>query len=151
MLTGKQLKKIRQVADFTATDVADEMFVTKQAISAIETGKTTAKNSVHYYELALKSMIEHIGDCELRSVYQVLFDKYSNIKGEDEDVPIIDGLDKSCDVDTAWYVICEYDYEPMDILYKSIEREKAIDYARDLKRRNPYMGETIKVYHDFDF
>lgn len=151
MLTGKQLKKIRQIADFTGTEVADEMFVTKQAISFIETGKTTAKSSIHYYELALKSMIERISDCELRSVCQILFDKYSKINSKDEDVPVIDELDKSCDVDTAWYVICEYDYEPMDILYKSIEREKAIDYARDLKRRNQYMGEAIKVYHDFDF
>lgn len=151
MLTGKQLKKIRQVADFTGTEVADEMFVTKQAISFIETGKTTAKNSIHYYELALKSMIERISDCELRSVCQILFDKYSKINADDEDFPVIDDLDYSCDVDDAWYVVCEYDNEPMDILYKTIEREKAIDYARDLKRRNPYVYKNIKVYHDFDF
>lgn len=149
MLTGKQLKVIRQVADFTGNEVADEMFVTKQAISFIETGKTTAKSSIHYYELALKSMIERISDCELRSICQVLFDEYSKINGDDEDVPVIDGLDKSCDVDTAWYVVIEYDDEPMDILYKSIEREKAIDYARELKERHPY--NYIKVYHDFDY
>lgn len=149
MLTGKQLKAIRQVADFTGTDVADEMFVTKQTISAIETGKITEKSSVHYYELALKSMIERIGDCELRSVCQILFDKYSKINGDDEDFPVIDKLDESYDVDDAWYVVIEYDDEPMDILYKSIEREKAIDYARESKERHPY--DYIKVYHDFDY
>nr|DAF70053.1 MAG TPA: hypothetical protein [Caudoviricetes sp.] len=150
MLTGKQLKKIRQVADFTGTEVADEMFVTKQAISFIETGKTTAKNSIHYYELALKSMIERISDCELRSICQILFDKYSKINGDDEDFPVIDKLDESCDVDDAWYVILEYDGKAaMDIVYKSIEREKAIDYARDLKRRYPC--DNIKVYHDVDY
>lgn len=151
MLTGKQLKAIRQVADFTGIEVADEMFVTKQTISSIETGKTTAKSSIHYYELVLKSMIERISDCELRSVCQVLFDKYSKINGDDEDFPVIDDLDYSCDVDDAWYVICEYNDEPMDIVYKSIEREKAIDYARELKRRNPYVCKNIKVYHDFDY
>lgn len=151
MLTGKQLKAIRQVADFTGAEVADEMFVTKQTISSIETGKTTTKSSIHYYELVLKSMIERISDCELRSVCQILFDKYSKINGNDEDFPVIDDLDYSYDVDDAWYVVCEYDYEPMDILYKSIEREKAIDYARDLKRRNPYISGIIKVYHDYDF
>lgn len=84
MLTGKQLKVIRQVADFTGTDVADEMFVTKQTISSIETGKTTVKSSIHYYELVLKSMIERISDCELRSVCQILFEKYSKINDYDE-------------------------------------------------------------------
>lgn len=149
MLTGKQLKTIRQVADFTGTEVADEMFVTKQAISFIETGKTTEKSSIHYYELALKLMIERISDCELRSVCQILFDKYSKINGDDEDFSVIDDLDYSCDVDDAWYVVIEYDDEPMDILYKSIEREKAIDYARDFKRRYPC--DNIKVYHDIDY
>lgn len=149
MLTGKQLKAIRQVADFTGIEVADEMFVTKQAISFIETGKTTAKSSIHYYELALKSMIERIGDCEVRSICQILFDKYSKINGDDEDFPVIDKLDYSCDVDDAWYVVCEYDNEPMEILYKSIEREKAIDYARDLSHH--YRYRNVKVYHDFDF
>ena len=89
MLTGKQLKLIRQVADFTGTDVANEMFVTKQTISSIETGKTTTKSSIHYYELVLKSMIERINDCELRSVCQILFDKYSEINDNDDDFPVI--------------------------------------------------------------
>ena len=92
MLTGKQLKVIRQVADFTGTDVANEMFVKKQTISYIETGKTTVKSSVHYYELVLKSMIERISDCELRSVCQILFDKYSKINGDDNGKVVIDEL-----------------------------------------------------------
>ena len=89
MLTGNQLKLIRQVANFTGTDVANEMFVTKQTISSIETGKTTVKSSIHYYELVLKSMIERISDCELRFVCQMLFDKYSEINDDDDDFPVI--------------------------------------------------------------
>ena len=151
MLTGKQLKKIRQIADFTGTEVADEMFVTKQAISFIETGKTTAKSSIHYYELALKSMIERISDCELRSVCQVLFDKYSKINGDDEDFPIIDMMDESSDMDDAWYIMVTYNNGTRGVEYKSLEREKAIDYARDLCRFKSHVYKNIEVYHDFDF
>ena len=75
------------------------MFVTKKAISFIKTGKNTEKSSIHYYELALKSMIERIGDCEVRSICQTVFDKYSKINGDDEDFPVIDKLDESYDVD----------------------------------------------------
>lgn len=65
-----------------------------------------------------------------------------------EEIPIVNKLDNTSDMDDAWYVVCEYDEEPMEIVYKSIEREKAIDYARDLKRRN--VSENVKIYHDFD-
>lgn len=151
MLTGKQLKAIRQVADFTGTEVADEMFVTKQTISAIETGKTTTKSSIHYYELVLKSMIERISDCELRSVCQILFDKYSKINGYDEDFPVIDMIDESSDMDDAWYVMVTYSDGTRGVEYKSLEREKVIDYARDLKQHKLYVYENIEVYHDFDY
>lgn len=151
MLTGKQLKTIRQVADFTGIEIADEMFVTKQSISAIETGKTTAKSSIHYYELTLKSMVERISDFELRSVCQVLFDKYSKINGDDEDFPVIDMIDESSDMDDAWYVMVTYSDGTRGVEYKSLEREKAIDYARDLKQHKSYSYENIEVYHDFDY
>lgn len=151
MLTGKQLKTIRQVAGFTGNDLANRMFVTKQTINSIETGKTTAKSSIHYYELALKSMIERISDCEFRSVCQILFDKYSKINGDDEDFPVIDMIDESSDMDDAWYVMVTYSDGTRGVEYKSLEREKAIDYARDLKRHKPYAYENIEVYHDFDY
>lgn len=82
MLTGAQLKTIRLVANFTGDEVAKEMFVTKQTISSIETGKTTTKSSIRYYELSLKLMLERISDQELRSICQILFDKYDALNGD---------------------------------------------------------------------
>ena len=43
MLTGKQLKIIRQIAGFTGTEVADKMFVTKQTIRRIENGEISTR------------------------------------------------------------------------------------------------------------
>lgn len=148
MLTGKQLKTIRQVAGFTETDLADAMFVMKRSISSIETGETTASSNIRYYEMSLKMMIDHMDDAELKSICYDLVDYYYKSNSDvDESVPVIDGVGES--VDGAWYVFIEYDEEPMDFVYKSFERKKAIDYARDLKRRHPY--QSIKVYHDFDW
>lgn len=150
MLTGKQLKTIRQVAGFTGTDLANRMFVTKQTISSIEIGKTTTPSSIRYYELSLKLMVDEIDDAELKSICYSLVDKYYKSNDDiNESFPIIDAFDEMCDLNDAWYVVIEYDDEPMDLECKSEDRETAINYARDLKRRHPYAN--IKVYHDFDF
>lgn len=68
MLTGKQLKIIRQIAGFTGTEVADKMLVTKQTISSIETGKTETPSSIRYYEMSLKDMIEDLVDPDLHRI-----------------------------------------------------------------------------------
>lgn len=148
MLTGKQLNIVRQIAGITTKDIANEMFVAKQTISSIETGKNTEKSSIRYYEMSLKMMIDQMDNAQLKSICYDLVDHYYKSNSDvDESVPVIDGVGES--VDGAWYVFIEYDEEPMDFVYKSFERKKAIDYARDLKRRHPY--QNIKVYHDFDW
>ena len=68
MLTGKQLKIIRQIAGFTGTEIADKMLVTKQTISSIETGKTETPSSIRYYEMSLKNMIEDLVDPDLHRI-----------------------------------------------------------------------------------
>ena len=42
MDTGKRIKKVRQILNKSQQDLANEMSVTKQAISNIETGKCAA-------------------------------------------------------------------------------------------------------------
>ena len=42
MDTGKRIKKVRQMLNKSQQDLADELHVTKQAISNIETGKCAA-------------------------------------------------------------------------------------------------------------
>lgn len=68
MLTGKQLKFIRQIAGFTGAEVADEMFVTKQTIRRIENGETKASSSIRYYEMSLKDMINDLVDPDLHRI-----------------------------------------------------------------------------------
>lgn len=77
MLTGKQLKIIRQIAGFTGTEVADKMFVTKQTISSIETGKTETPSSIRYYEMSLKAMIEDLADPDLHRICLDLLRKFN--------------------------------------------------------------------------
>lgn len=76
MLTGKQLKIIRQIAGFSGAEVADKMFITKQTISSIEIGKTKTPSSVRYYEMSLKAMIEDLADSDLCRICLDLLRKF---------------------------------------------------------------------------
>lgn len=71
MLTGEQLKTIRDIAGFTETEIAERMLVTKQTISSIETGKTETPSNIRYYEMTLKEMIEDLADPDL---YRICLD-----------------------------------------------------------------------------
>lgn len=76
MLTGKQLKTIRQVANFTEQDVADQMYVSKKTIIDIETNQPQTLSNVRYYYLSLRIMISEMDDTELQAICWSLFNKY---------------------------------------------------------------------------
>lgn len=83
MLTGEQLKTIREIAGFTEIEIAERMLVTKQTISSIETGKTETPSNIRYYEMALKEMIEDLADPDLHRICLDLL-RTLNTKNEHE-------------------------------------------------------------------
>lgn len=154
MLTGKQLKTIRQVAEFTGKEVADEMLVTKQTVSSIETGKTTTPSSLRYYELSLKIMVDRLDDNYLQGICYSLFDRYNEENGGKESFEIEDKFDgKEDGYDVYWYVVIDcIDEDDPDggiVEFKGRNRADAIKAARSLKRCYP--TRRIRVYNDFDF
>lgn len=150
MLTGKQLKTIRQVAEFTGQEVADEMFMTKQTISSIETGKTTTPSSIRYYELSLSIMIDNLDDDKLRGICRELMDRYNEL------FEIEDDFDSNKeDRDIPWYVVteCMDESDPTCpegsfVDFRGRNKEEAIAYAQSLKYCCP--NRRIRVCNKFD-
>ena len=56
MLTGNQLRICRSILGFTGEEIASQMYVTKQTLSSIETGKTTKQSSIFYYQLFIEKL-----------------------------------------------------------------------------------------------
>ena len=56
MLTGNQLRICRSILGYTTADMGTKLYLTKQAVSAIENGKTTKLSSVYYYQLLIEKL-----------------------------------------------------------------------------------------------
>ena len=67
MLTGDQLRIVRNALGLTGQDMAEIMYCTKQQISSIETGKSNGKKSLNYYTLAIKEVIRNLEDSDKRT------------------------------------------------------------------------------------
>lgn len=64
MLTGDQLRIVRNALGLRGEDMAEIMYCTKQQISSIETGKSNVKKSLNYYTLAIKEVIRNLEDSD---------------------------------------------------------------------------------------
>lgn len=62
MLTGDQLRIVRNALGLTGQDMAEIMYCTRQQISSIETGKSNGKKILNYYTLAIKEVIRNLED-----------------------------------------------------------------------------------------
>ena len=67
MLTGNQLRIVRNALGLTGQDMAEIMYCTKQQISSIETGKSNGKKSLNYYTLVIKEVIKNLDDSDKRT------------------------------------------------------------------------------------
>ena len=67
MLTGDQLRIVRNALGLRGQDMAEIMYCTKQQISSIETGKSNVKKSLNYYTLAIKEVIRNLEDSDKRT------------------------------------------------------------------------------------
>ena len=76
MLTGKQLRTLRYILDLTGADIAERMYVTKQTITSIETGKTKAESSRHYYALALKEIARGLEPGTVQDAFNSMYLMY---------------------------------------------------------------------------
>lgn len=123
MLTGKQLKIIRQIAGFSGAEVADKMFITKQTISSIEIGKTKTPSSVRYYEMSLKAMIEDLADPDLHRICLDLL-RTLNTKNEHEN---------------KWFLLCKKPEElslTIEGEYRTLAEAESMAY--EMKNTFPY-------------
>ena len=55
MLNGKGLHLLRVYLGYTCQQMAEEMFVTKQTISNLETGRVTTKSTRLLYDITLRN------------------------------------------------------------------------------------------------
>lgn len=67
MLTGDQLRIVRNALGLSGQDMAEIMYCTRQQISSIETGKSNVKKSLNYYTLAIKEVIRNLEDSDKRT------------------------------------------------------------------------------------
>jgi len=67
MLDKEWLKITRIRLNLTLEEVAEEMFVTKQTLSNIETGKSTKKSTMLFYKIILEKHINEVGG--LRKIF----------------------------------------------------------------------------------
>lgn len=67
MLTGNQLRIVRNALGLTGQDMAEIMYCTKQQISSIETGKSNGKKGLNYYTLAVKEVVRNLDDSDKRT------------------------------------------------------------------------------------
>lgn len=67
MLTGNQLRIVRNALGLTGQDMAKIMYCTKQQISSIETGKSNGKKGFNYYTLAVKEVVRNLDDSDKRT------------------------------------------------------------------------------------
>lgn len=71
MLTGEQLKTIRQIAGFTKSEVAKEMLWDEHTIDNIENDsfeRFIPEYHFRYYEMSLKNMINDLVDPDLHRI-----------------------------------------------------------------------------------
>lgn len=64
MLTGKECKICRTILGYTQQQMADAMFITKQSISDIETGKTIKQSSILFYQLVIEKLAKDNSDLQ---------------------------------------------------------------------------------------
>lgn len=57
MISGEELKTIRQHYKITIDEIAEFMFVSRQTIWRIEQSEYTKESTINYYRLALLEMI----------------------------------------------------------------------------------------------
>ena len=67
MLTGDQLRIVRNALGLRGEDMAEIMYCTRQQISSIETGKSKGKKGLNYYTLAIKEVIRNLEDSDKRT------------------------------------------------------------------------------------
>lgn len=67
MLTGDQLRIVRNALGLRGEDMAEIMYCTRQQISSIETGKSNRKKGLNYYTLAIKEVIRNLEDSDKRT------------------------------------------------------------------------------------
>lgn len=67
MLTGKQLRIVRNALGLSQQDMAEIMYYTRPQISHIETGKAKEKRVLNYYTLAIKEVIRNLDDSDKRT------------------------------------------------------------------------------------
>ena len=58
MMNNEELKEFRLVLDLTCKEAADLMYLTKQQISNVETGKSNKKSTMYLMELCYKKYLE---------------------------------------------------------------------------------------------
>ncbi len=69
LYSKEELKAMRLALGMSCDDVAKVMYMTKQQISLIETGKTTKNSSLHYYGMILDQLMdEKIPDIKERDI-----------------------------------------------------------------------------------
>ena len=84
MLTGRQLNKLRTIAEISRSEIADEMFVTINCIKSIEYGFSTDKATRRYYELSLKIMIDNLENEDKRNICLNLIEQYNEYNANHE-------------------------------------------------------------------
>lgn len=67
MLTGNQLRIVRNALGLNKQDMAEIMYYTRPQISYIETGKAKEKRALNYYTLAIKEVIRNLEDSDKRT------------------------------------------------------------------------------------
>lgn len=80
MLTGEQLRTIRNVLGLSGEDIAKAMYITKQSVSSIETGKTKSQSSINYYYLSLKEIIRNLDDEQMKDTCYKVLDIFESSK-----------------------------------------------------------------------
>lgn len=58
MMNNEELKEFRLMLDLTCQEAGDLMYLTKQQISNIETGKSKQKSTMYLMELCYKKYLE---------------------------------------------------------------------------------------------
>ena len=84
MLTGRQLSKIRTIAEISQSEIADEMLVGIRCIKSIEYGLNYDKAARRYYELSLKIMINNLEDEDTRRICLDLMEQYNECDANTE-------------------------------------------------------------------
>lgn len=64
MLTGKECYICRTILGYTQEQMADAMFMPKQSISDIETGKMRKESSILFYQLVIEKLAKDNPDLQ---------------------------------------------------------------------------------------